>query len=267
MNRHRDRRRCTICKCGGHDRRNCPQRQCSQTTTCLAIWRPLSPYILRHIVGYINASIDDLEPARTMARLALTSKMNMQCIMLEALWRPLLANLTGRIRFMGADSTIEGLDTRNARRIGCMPLAEITDERGSLEGAASAAASRNGIASTPSHRRLATWLTRCCVHCRARYSNVHASLKVRMCVDCANKTVGLVTNKAAIREFRVTESMLQTLEFTTRRWYRGEMKLFVRRHVIKLQNQRFDSKIALTAYIAAHAPYQKGTLYNSSLIR
>ena len=104
-------------------------------------------------------------------------------------------------------------------------------------------------------------LSTTCVQCRAvTVRSVHATYGVRICSGCCKKKVGLVVATEAKGKYRVTDTDLRGLPFTTRSWYGKESKLYLLRHVKLAQARRFGSKAKFEKVDASRKPYNPGHL-------
>ena len=103
-------------------------------------------------------------------------------------------------------------------------------------------------------------LSTTCVQCRA--VTVRASTPPTACASArgAARRKWLVVATEAKGKYRVTDTDLRGLPFTTRSWYGKESKLYLLRHVKLAQARRFGSKAKFDKVDASRKPYNPGHL-------
>ena len=182
----------------------------------------LPPRLWGRVFGYVDDSLDDLGRVKAVACVVLCSK-----------------TLQTRLQAGGG----ELWDAP------CVKWAANEKNRRPIE-----VARRNELLAKP-WLPLAT-LSTTCVQCRAvTVRNVHATYGVRICSGCCKKKVGLVVATEAKGKYRVTDTDLRGLPFTTRSWYGKESKLYLVRHVKLAQARRFGSKAKFEKVDASRKPY------------
>ena len=196
----------------------------------------LPPRLWGRVFGYVDDSLDDLGRVKAVACVVLCSKTLQTRLQAGGgeLWDPLVDKI--------------------AAVAPCVKWAANEKNRRPIE-----VARRNELLAKP-WLPLAT-LSTTCVQCRAvTVRSVHATYGVRICSGCCKKKVGLVVATEAKGKYRVTDTDLRGLPFTTRSWYGKESKLYLLRHVKLAQARRFGSKAKFEKVDASRKPYNPGHL-------
>ena len=196
----------------------------------------LPPRLWGRVFGYVDDSLDDLGRVKAVACVVLCSKTLQTRLQAGGgeLWDPLVDKI--------------------AAVAPCVKWAANEKNRRPIE-----VARRNELLAKP-WLPLAT-LSTTCVQCRAvTVRSVHATYGVRICSGCCKKKVGLVVATEAKGKYRVTDTDLRGLPFTTRSWYGKESKLYLVRHVKLAQARRFGSKAKFEKVDASRKPYNPGHL-------
>ena len=196
----------------------------------------LPPRLWGRVFGYVDDSLDDLGRVKAVACVVLCSKTLQTRLQAGGgeLWDPLVDQI--------------------AKVAPCVKWAANEKNRRPIE-----VARRNELLAKP--WLPLTALSNTCVQCRAvTVRSVHATYGVRICSGCCKKKVGLVVATEAKGKYRVTDTDLRGLPFTTRSWYGKESKLYLVRHVKLAQARRFGSKAKFEKVDASRKPYNPGHL-------
>lgn len=106
------------------------------------------------------------------------------------------------------------------------------------------------------HNFLCRWLNTHCCHCRSQIvTSVHPQYHAPLCDKCCQKDVGLISFSRARYCNRVTAPMLQSIPHTISK-RNSRCRLYLVRHVQRLQSQRFATLQCFKTYDQKHKSYR-----------